>query len=123
MPALTLEQLNTLAVLLDSREERIRGQMDAANVARAVSTRPEAGDVADLAEQGAEQRMDDAVVDHYRAELADIAAARARIAQQAYGICLDCGESIPYLRLQAYPTAERCMPCQRRHEHTFGAAS
>ncbi|WP_235184893.1 hypothetical protein [Cupriavidus sp. SK-3] len=51
MSVLTLEQLNTLAVLLDSREERIRGQMDAANVARAVSTRPEAGDMADLAEQ------------------------------------------------------------------------
>ncbi|MDF3833396.1 TraR/DksA family transcriptional regulator [Cupriavidus basilensis] len=117
MPELTQAQRNSLAILLDSREERIRAQMDAANVARTVSAGPEASDMADLAEQGAEERMDDAVVDHYRAELGDIAAARIRLARQTYGVCLDCGEPIPYPRLQAYPAAKRCTPCQRRHEH------
>ncbi|WP_204350221.1 TraR/DksA family transcriptional regulator [Klebsiella pneumoniae] len=32
--------------------------------------------------------------------------------QHSYGICVDCGEAIPFLRLQAQPTAMRCLPCQ-----------
>jgi RNA polymerase-binding transcription factor len=35
-----------------------------------------------------------------------------RLKTGAYGTCLDCGEKIPALRLQALPFAERCRDCQ-----------
>jgi len=57
--------------------------------------------------------------DHYRMQLADIAAARARMQRGQYGNCIDCQQPIPFSRLQAYPTAKRCTACQRRHEHLY----
>lgn len=123
MSNLTKEQLFSLITLLDSSEQRIRGQMDAAAVSRTVSAEREPSDDADLAEHGTEERMDNAVAEHYRMELADIAAARKRIVELRYGVCLDCGEPIPYPRLQAHATAKRCTPCQRLHEHMLGAPS
>ena len=49
-------------------------------------------------------------------ELQDIEAALARIAAGGYGTCADCGEDIGRARLQAYPTAKRCLPCQEKNE-------
>jgi phage/conjugal plasmid C-4 type zinc finger TraR family protein len=123
MSELSKEQLSSLVTLLDSCEQRIRGQMDAAAVSRTVSAEREPSDDADLAEHGTEERMDDAVAALYRTELADIASARVRIGELRYGVCLDCGEPIPFARLQAYPTAKRCTPCQRKHEHRFGTSN
>ncbi|MGO4813493.1 TraR/DksA family transcriptional regulator [Cupriavidus sp. 2MCAB6] len=121
MSELTKEQLSSLVALLDGIEQRIRGQMDAVAVTRTVSAGAEPGGNAELAGQTAGERMDDAMTEHYRMELADIAAARARIGKLRYGACQDCGEPIPFPRLQAYPTARRCTPCQRKQEHMFGA--
>jgi RNA polymerase-binding transcription factor DksA len=49
-------------------------------------------------------------------ELRDIEAALGRMHAGAYGICVDCREPIDRERLQAYPTARRCLLCQRRHD-------
>lgn len=49
-------------------------------------------------------------------ELRDIAAAEQRIAAGRYGMCIDCGEPIRFKRLDAYPTAKRCLSCQERRE-------
>jgi len=43
-----------------------------------------------------------------------------RMKAGTYGRCSECGSSIPYARLLAYPIAERCMECQTRHEHPSG---
>lgn len=50
------------------------------------------------------------------AELRDILAAEGRLAADAYGICIDCAEPVPYARLRAYPAAKRCIRCQEIHE-------
>ena len=52
-------------------------------------------------------------------ELREIDAALARIAAGTYGTCEDCAEPIDPARLEAAPTATRCVDCQRKHEHTF----
>lgn len=52
-------------------------------------------------------------------ELQDVEAALARMAQGAYGACVNCGEPIPFERLLAHPTARRCQPCQALQEKTF----
>lgn len=55
-------------------------------------------------------------------EVRDIDAAMRRIADRTYGSCVDCGDPIDSARLEAYPTAKRCLGCQRDHERKSGAA-
>jgi len=54
--------------------------------------------------------------------LRDIEAAFLRIKNGEYGVCIDCEEDIGYARLQAYPTAKRCIECQQRREKQFARA-
>jgi len=49
-------------------------------------------------------------------EASDISAAQERIAAGRYGLCIDCGATIGYERLDAYPSAKRCLACQQRRE-------
>ena len=55
-------------------------------------------------------------LDEFRA----LEAARDRLAQGAYGVCIDCANDIGFERLKASPSAVRCIHCQERHEKTFG---
>jgi len=58
-------------------------------------------------------------------ELREVDAARARLADGTYGVCVDCGEEIADARLIAYPTATRCTECQTAFEkrHGLGTSS
>jgi RNA polymerase-binding transcription factor DksA len=51
-------------------------------------------------------------------EVRDIVAAEQRLAAGRYGVCVDCGQVIAYERLKAYPSAKRCLACQRHREKT-----
>jgi RNA polymerase-binding transcription factor DksA len=42
--------------------------------------------------------------------------ARRALAEGTYGICRNCGRTIPADRLQAAPEAVRCLDCQRHFE-------
>lgn len=64
-----------------------------------------------------ERQTEFAMNEHETAELSDIDAALERIETGTYGICTDCGVSIPDARLNAYPTAKRCIDCQSLTEH------
>jgi RNA polymerase-binding transcription factor len=50
-------------------------------------------------------------------EIRDIDSALRRVLVGTYGICVDCDEPIPEKRLQAYPSAKRCLDCQRAQDH------
>jgi DnaK suppressor protein len=50
------------------------------------------------------------------AELSEVEAARVRMDDGSYGTCVDCGESIGWPRLNAQPTADRCIACQEKVE-------
>ncbi len=52
-------------------------------------------------------------------ELREVEAAQERIRENSYGVCEDCSVEIPYQRLEAYPTARRCVECQEKHEKMF----
>jgi len=60
--------------------------------------------------------VDEALIRQNLQDVRDIVAARRRIAAGTYGDCTDCGGEIAYERLLAYPTAKRCIDCQREHE-------
>jgi RNA polymerase-binding protein DksA len=51
-------------------------------------------------------------------EIRDIDAARRRILLGQYGLCVHCGEPIDPRRLEAYPTAKRCLECQRTYDRS-----
>jgi len=52
-----------------------------------------------------------AVADQLRARLAELDSALARVAEGTYGICEVCGQPIAAARLEARPTASRCVIC------------
>lgn len=60
--------------------------------------------------------VNDPLIQQNLQDVRDIVAARQRIAAGTYGECTDCGADIAYERLLAYPTAKRCIDCQREHE-------
>jgi DnaK suppressor protein len=63
--------------------------------------------------QAISERDDEfAMNEHETAELGDIEAALERIDTGSYGQCTACGVAIAPARLQAYPTAKRCIDCQ-----------
>lgn len=47
------------------------------------------------------------------ATLADVERAIEKLAEQTYGVCDRCGESIPEERLEAIPWAALCIRCAR----------
>jgi DnaK suppressor protein len=66
----------------------------------------------DRAQAMTERDDEFAMNEHETAELGDIEAALERMDAAAYGQCTDCGVTIAPARLQAYPTAKRCIDCQ-----------
>ncbi len=66
----------------------------------------------DRAQAISERNDEFAMNEHETAELGDIAAALERMDVGTYGHCTDCGVTIPTERLNAYPTAKRCIDCQ-----------
>jgi DnaK suppressor protein len=63
--------------------------------------------------------LDLAEIDRDLEGLRDAAAALQRMQQGKYAVCITCGLPIPFERLRAYPTAKRCVRCQRIHEKTY----
>ena len=124
MPALKESDLASLREALDKREALLRAEVGAIedeknDLPRSVPM----SHVEDQAERGEERtrealRHAEQERDIY--ELRDISAARERMADGHYGICNDCGVDIPLARLQAQPTASRCVPCQERFETSHG---
>ncbi len=79
-----------------------------------------AGQVHDLEEESVADLLVDtdlAVIDMHIDEIRAIDRSLMRIAHGEYGICTDCQDEIEIERLQAYPTATRCLPCQSAYEH------
>jgi RNA polymerase-binding transcription factor len=59
-----------------------------------------------------------AEIDRDADELRRIDGALVRINEGSYGFCESCGQEIPEARLQAEPTALRCVKCQELYEKT-----
>ena len=80
-----------------------------------------AGQVHDAEEEALADLLVDvnlADIDRHLRELRDVEAALRRVTFGTYGICVHCHEPIDRERLMAYPTAKRCLSCQRLEEHT-----
>lgn len=81
------------------------------------------GEVGDLGDESMALQLADlnlAEVENELREVRAIERAFERFKEKSYGYCSECGGEIPYARLDAYPTAERCTACQTRHERVYG---
>jgi RNA polymerase-binding transcription factor DksA len=122
MNVLTTSERDNLARMLTERKQQLREEIRAglARIGREGYAELLSG-TSDPGDESAALLMTDvanAEVARDAAELRDIVAAEARIAAGTYGTCVDCGVSIIYARLAAYPTAKRCLRCQERREAT-----
>ena len=63
-----------------------------------------------------------AEVDRDVVELRLIDSALQRLSSGTYGICTNCEQAIPMARLEAEPTAVRCIQCQELYEKTHASA-
>jgi RNA polymerase-binding transcription factor DksA len=54
-------------------------------------------------------------------ELREIEEALARLERGDYGVCVECGCALPYVRLAALPEAARCVHCETERERAHGA--
>lgn len=85
-----------------------------------------AGQVHDAGDESVADLLADAnvtIVSRLIGELREVEAALDRMGEGTYGLCQDCGEEIAPERLDAYPTARRCLEHQRRYEQTHMESS
>lgn len=117
MATLTQEQVAHLVALMDERYEREKEEILAVSQrAREQRSERAAPDWSDAALAQTTLAADDAVINQDVEDIRDIEAARIHLSADVYGICTDCDKAIAYERLLAYPTAKRCIRCQRRYE-------
>jgi len=122
MPALSAKETQHFRDRLRRRDLELRRTIHDALVNNEDKTYAEvAGRVLDSAEQSvADLLADDRIIaiEKEVAEQADVVAALARITDGTYGACIDCGDNIGVKRLEAWPTAKRCIRCQTHYEST-----
>lgn len=117
MASLSQEQLRYLFDLMDARFDREIEEIRAVRErTRDVRDEGVPADWIDAALAETTLATDDAVINQDLEDVRDIIAARERRSAGTYGICTDCGGPITYERLLAYPTAKRCIHCQRLYE-------
>jgi DnaK suppressor protein len=92
--SLRLSELTSRAEVI---EEELRNPLDADSSEQAV----------DLADDEALAGVDEVI----RQEISEIRAALSRIENGSYGTCSACGGGIGDARLNALPTATRCINC------------
>ena len=72
-------------------------------------------DSADAGSSLSEADRTEAILHSARGQRDEVLAALARIENNTYGRCVDCGGDIPEGRLEARPDAARCVGCQAKH--------
>lgn len=70
----------------------------------------------ELASETYEQELSIEMMGRVQGELTSIQEALDRIEGRSFGVCEDCGEPIPTVRLLAAPMARFCIGCQSRVE-------
>lgn len=116
MTVLNDNQKQRIAALLNAREAELIGILRASGSHAASLDAHEVEDLKDMAEQRANEVVDDAQSEHAAQELQQVLAARRRLAGDDFGVCLDCGQPIALQRLLLLPAASLCAGCQGQRE-------
>lgn len=122
MNHLNAEQVDALKAWLNDERTRLRAEIRDELMANDQEHYGDlAGQVHDAGDESVADLLADAnisAIGRSITELREVEAALDRINEGSYGLCQDCGEEIPYGRMEAYPTARRCLDHQEQYEHT-----
>ena len=123
--SLTAGQSAALQKALRTRQRELRADVAShlrtQDDPRLVGLRNRMEETDDWAAADAMAAQDIALVSRDLAELSIVEQALARLDEGNYGACVDCGNAIPYARLEAYPAAKRCVACQEKTERVENA--
>lgn len=123
--ALTTQQTEELRGMIEERRRALLEEVqEGTERAREDSFEDLAGQAPDAGDESVATLIGD--IDHADvsrdvAELRALEAAKGRIDEGRYGVCVDCGGEIEYPRLKAAPAALRCIRCQTLHEKTYAS--
>jgi DnaK suppressor protein len=125
MASITQQQINEMKRLMKARLTKIldetREEMSIGLKENYADIESDVGDKADEAFADTTIDIDNAMIGFHLLEVKDLNAALERVGAGSYAICVDCGADIDFARLSAYPTAKRCLRCQRLHEKTYAS--
>jgi RNA polymerase-binding protein DksA len=117
---LTAAERSALAKQLEERRRVLRGELAAKLETQdnpaLLGLRNRMEETDDWAVADLETALDVAEVSRDAGELREVQAALLRMKDGTYGECIDCGNDIPFARLNANPSASRCIACQERVE-------
>jgi DnaK suppressor protein len=120
MPRLSPRQVDELRQAMLAKRvallEAAHAELDYGERSPYAAVLEEVADEADRATAATTAEFDNEIARRHGVELRDVDAALARIAGHRYGTCEDCGSDISYARMAAFPTATRCIDCQRLRE-------
>ena len=106
--------------LLIERMARLRQQLQHEVDAAEAADGRHVIDLEEVADDEAGAAVDEAQAAH---ELEQVLAARRRLNDRTYGICVECGKTIDLRRLTALPATPYCTACQEIHEHERSRAA
>ena len=122
MRYLTIEQRESLQRKLSDRAAALRDEIAAAlrrsGSPEAIGLVNHLDEIDDEAVADLESSIEIAEIERDLSELRRTQGALQRLHTPDYGICADCGADIPYSRLNAEPSATRCVACQTKAERS-----
>ena len=124
MADLTKQQLGRLKKTLLERQRMLTGEIRAKREQAANDASEDTMGVADTGDESVLRMQAD--LDLQEAgrdleELQQIDTALRRMDEGTYGECSTCGIDIELARLEAQPTALRCLECQSQYEKTYAS--
>jgi DnaK suppressor protein len=127
MTSLNAEQSTTMRARLRERASQLRAEirntLERSADETHVKIAEQARDTEDDSFSNLIVDLNLAEIDRDAGELRRIDTALARINEGSYGQCESCGQEIPQARLQAEPTALRCVRCQELFEKTHAVGA
>ncbi len=126
MPTLQPSQATELKARMRERAAQLRGEirdvLERSNDETHANIAERARDIEDDSFSNLIVDLNYADIDRDADELRRIDSALTRLSDGSYGTCTNCGQDIPLARLNAEPTAERCIRCQELFEKTHATA-
>jgi DnaK suppressor protein len=107
-----LDLLQSRLGALESKRAAQSGGLSQAEAARQSLVQ----DADDAREYAGAHEVESILSDIDAAAIAAISSALQRIHAPGYGLCIDCGQVIPFERLKIEPQALRCAACQATEE-------
>ena len=109
---LTAPQREELKTLLLAKQDELQGQM----VQNEKNLEPPTDDVGAVLQRNEAREVNQALTNIDAADLARIDIALKALDDGSYGLCDECGCTIPFERLKIEPQTQHCVACKSRWE-------